>query len=233
MRNLIYLLLLVTLCAAVPSCTTVDAPALPLTAHPDATNWEPLFGEELKGAKFPTGIWSMTEGVLSANQDQVIWTKQSYDNYVLDLEFKTAEGTNSGVIVYCSDRERWVPNSVEIQIADDFSPKWAKSDKSWQCAAIFGHQPATKSLVKRPGLWNHYTISCVDHLITVVLNGQVVNVFDMRRYTLAEKNPDGTHPPPWLKTPKAELETKGYIGLQGKHGKSPVYFRNLSIYELK
>ena len=36
-----------------------------------------------------------------------------YDNFVLDLEFKTESGTNSGVIVYCSDRRNWIPNSLE------------------------------------------------------------------------------------------------------------------------
>ena len=124
------------------------------------------------------------------------------------------------------------PNSVEIQIADDFAPKWAKSDKTWQCAAIFGHQAATESKVKHPGLWNRYTITCADHIITVILNGTVVNTFDMRKFTSAKTNPNGSRIPPWLSVPKAKMPTKGYIGLQGKHGKSLIYFRNLRIFEL-
>ncbi|MEA3226405.1 MAG: family 16 glycoside hydrolase [Planctomycetota bacterium] len=42
--------------------------------------------------------------MLTTSQDQAIWTNKDYDNFVLDLEFKTASGTNSGVVVYCSDR---------------------------------------------------------------------------------------------------------------------------------
>ena len=36
-------------------------------------------------------------------------------------------GTNSGVIVHCSNPKRWIPNSIEVQIADDTHPKWAKA----------------------------------------------------------------------------------------------------------
>ena len=85
------------------------------------------------------------DGVLTATEDQCIWTKKQYDNFILDLEFKTADGTNSGVIVHCSDMKDWIPNSVEIQIADDFSEKWGKSPKTWQCAAIFGRLAAKPS----------------------------------------------------------------------------------------
>ncbi|MGL5547579.1 MAG: 3-keto-disaccharide hydrolase, partial [Tannerellaceae bacterium] len=46
------------------------------------------------------------------------------------------------------------------------------------------------------------------------------------------KNPDGTEIPSWLPKPFAELPTKGYIGLQGKHGDSQIWFRNVTIKEL-
>ena len=45
---------------------------------------------------------------------------REYENFIVDLEFKNEKGTNSGVIVYCTDRKDWIPNSVEVQIADDF-----------------------------------------------------------------------------------------------------------------
>ena len=35
--------------------------------------------------------------------------------------------------------------------------------------------------------------------------------------------------PSWLPTPFAELPTKGYIGLQGKHGDANIFFRNVRI----
>jgi len=186
----------------------------------------------LSNAEYPEGVWTVTDGILTASKDQCIWTKEVYDDFVLDLEFKTADGTNSGVIVYCSDTGRWIPNSVEIQIADDTAEKWAKSPKSWQCAAIFGHKPATKSMVKKPGEWNEMTVIARGSILTVILNGEKVNEIDLSEYKSAKTNPDGSNIPPWLSRPKAELETKGRIGLQGKHAGAPIYFRNLKIRKL-
>ncbi len=193
--------------------------------------WQPLFANAaLDDANFPQGVWTVNgDGVLTASEDQAIWTKRRYDNFVLDLEFKTAENTNSGVIVYCSDTKNWIPNSVEIQIADDQSKQWSEAPRTWQNAAFFGHLAPARSSVKKPGEWNHYTITCQDHQITIVLNGEEVNAMDMRKWTSAKQNPDGSEIPDWLSKPKAELATQGYIGLQGKHAGAPIYFRNIKV----
>lgn len=197
-------------------------------------NWQPLFAADLSNADFPEGIWTVENGELTASEDQAIWTTRVYDNFVLDLEFKNASGTNSGVIVYCTDKEDWIPNSVEIQIADDYAEKWAESPKDWQCGAIFGHLPAKEQkVVNEPGEWNHYVITCIDQNIQVELNDQKVTDMDMSRWTSAITNPDGSPIPEWLSTPFAELATKGYIGLQGKHAGAPVWFRNIRIRELE
>lgn len=201
-------------------------------AHPDSTGWEDLFDKDLSNADYPKGVWYLEDGSLTANKDINIWTKKDYANFVLDLEFKNAAGTNSGVIVYCSDPKNWIPNSVEIQIADDFAKQWANSPKTWQCAAAFGHLAPTKSVVKKPGEWNRMTITCKGPKIDVLLNGELVTQVDMKKWTSAQKNPDGSDIPAWLSKPWAELPTHGIIGLQGKHGGAPVYFRNLKIKKL-
>ena len=197
--------------------------------HPDSRNWAGLFKSDLSDADFPEGVWSFNDGILTATEDQCIWTKTDFNHFILDLEFKTAEGTNSGVIVYCTNTENWIPNSVEIQIADDFAEQWASADRTWQCAAIFGHLPASESRVKKPGKWNRITILCRDQWIQVLLNGKSVTVMDMALWTSATKNPDGTDIPSWLSTPFSELKTVGKIGLQGKHAGAPIYFRNIRI----
>jgi hypothetical protein len=201
--------------------------------HPSSADWESLFKSDLSNASFPKGVWTFKGGILTATEDQAIWSAKEYKNFKLDLEFKTADGTNSGVIVYCTNKENWIPNSVEIQIADDFAKEWAESPKTWQCGAIFGHLAPTKSLVKKPGEWNRYTITCKGKLITVALNGEVVNSMNMDLWTSATKNPNGTEIPAWLSTPFNKLPTHGFIGLQGKHAGAPIYFRNIKIKELK
>jgi hypothetical protein len=198
-----------------------------------AGDWKPLFKEDLSNADYPEGIWSFEEGILTASEDQCIWTKKDYDNFFLDLEFKTEEGTNSGVIVYCSNTENWVPNAVEVQIADDYDEQWANADKTWQCAAIFGHLAASESRVKKPGHWNKMRITCKDQDIRVKLNGKVVTEMDMSLWTSATTNPDGSKIPSFLSTPFAELPTKGKIGFQGKHAGAPIWFRNMKIKEIE
>lgn len=226
------MIVLLTVCFALGVVARAGE-AAPPKAHPDTKAWESLFAKDLSNATYPKGVWSLRDGVLTATEDQCIWSKKVYQNFILDLEFKTAPGTNSGVIVYCSDLKNWIPNAVEIQIADDYAPRWAKSPKTWQCAAIFGHLAASKSVVKKPGQWNRMTVTCKGPIITVVLNGERVTKFDMRKWTSAKKNPDGSEIPPWLSRPKAKLATKGHIGLQGKHAGAPIYFRNLKLRELK
>jgi photosystem II stability/assembly factor-like uncharacterized protein len=202
--------------------------------HPESMlGFAELFTQDLADAIFPKGIWTRTsEGELTASEDQCIFTQKTYKNFMLDLEFKTAHGTNSGVIVHCSDTDNWIPNSVEIQIADDHSEAWSKADPSWQCAAIFGHLPADHKAVKKPGEWNRYTITCIDRQIWVVLNGEFVNYMDMSRWLSGSKNPDGTPIPSWLSKPFATLPLEGHIGFQGKHAGAPIWFRNIRILEL-
>ena len=151
---------------------------------------------------------------------------------MIDLEFQTADGTNSGVVVYCTNTVNWIPNSVEIQIADDFAKQWAESPATWHCGAIFGHLAPTESRVKKPGEWNHFTITCKGKSIQVELNGKLVTDMNMDLWKSAKTNPDGSEIPAWLSTPFAELATQGRIGLQGKHAGAPIYFRNVKIKEL-
>lgn len=194
--------------------------------------FQPLFNSDLTNADYPSGVWSIEDGVITATEDQCIWTKKDYENFVLELEFKNAAGTNSGVIVYCSDTKNWIPNSVEIQIADDYAKQWAEADKTWQCAAIFGHLAASESRVKKPGEWNKMLVTCKGKNITVELNGKVVTKMDMSLWTSGTKNPDGTDIPSWLSTPFAELPTRGKIGFQGKHAGAPIWLRNIKVKEL-
>ena len=69
-------------------------------------------------------------------------------------------------------------------------------------------------------------------MISIVLNGTLVNECNMNDYTSAKKNPDGTNIPSWLSNPMATLELRGHIGLQGKHAGAPIYFKNVKVLRL-
>jgi hypothetical protein len=224
-----------SLCPAVLFCLAVSAfaeDALPPKTHPDSSGWKNLFAPDLSDAIYPKGIWSVENDELTATEDKCIWTKGKYEDCIVDLEFKNGPAANSGVFVHCSDIKNFIPNSVEAQILDDYDPKWAKAQNTWHCGGIFGRLAPTKTAVKKAGEWNRMTVTCIGSKIYVLLNGEQVADFDMKKWTDAKKNPDGSDIPPWLSRPAAELPLEGHIGLQGKHGGAPIYFRNMKIKTL-
>jgi hypothetical protein len=89
---------------------------LPLSAgeHPDTTGWEDLFAPDLSNAMSP-GKWTMKNGVLVAGDHEPVWTKKSYGDFILDLEFKVEKDSNSGVFLRSSNPKN-VLAALEIQV---------------------------------------------------------------------------------------------------------------------
>jgi hypothetical protein len=205
----------------------------PLKAHPDSRGWTDLFAADLSNATFPAGVWAWKDGELTPrDKDEVIWSKKAYENFILDLEFNLEPAANSGVLVYSSDIQNWIPNTVEIQILDDPAPKWANIPPSWKCGGIFAHAAPRKAAVKKAGEWNRMTIRCQGPRISVLLNGEVVTDINMKDWKSGKKNPDGSDIVDFEPRPLAEMATKGHIGLQGAHGGIPTHFRNIRIKAL-
>ncbi len=51
--------------------------ALPPKTHPDSSSWQDLFAHDLSNAIYPKGVWYFEDDVLTATEDQNIWTKES------------------------------------------------------------------------------------------------------------------------------------------------------------
>ena len=194
----------------------------------------PLFTADLSNAEYNLAVWSVDkDGVITASADESIWSTQQYENFELTLEFKNDVCTNSGVIIYCSDKKDWIPNSMEIQIADDHCAKWTDWHPNSRCGAVYGHLgPSRPDMVKKPGEWNKMKITAKGKNVVVELNGEKITDMDMNLWTSGSVNPDGSEIPSWLPKPYAKLPTKGYIGFQGKHGEATIWFRNIKIKEL-
>jgi hypothetical protein len=205
---------------------------LPGTA--EAKGWKPLFAADLSNADCDRSVWSVDEdGVISATADQALWSVEEYENFELELEFKNDRCTNSGVVIYCTDKKDWIPNAVEIQIADDYCDHFEAAASTGSCGAVYGHlAPSAFQLVKKPGEWNRMKITAKGKNIRVTLNGKKVINMDMSLWTSGKTNPDGSGIPSWLPKPYAGLPTKGYIGFQGKHGQALIWFRNIRIKAL-
>jgi len=185
--------------------------------------FEPLFKEDLSNANCPPNSWAFEDGVLTPKGKIDIWTKEKYGDFVLDLEFKCAEKSNSGILLRCKDVKQWLHTSIEIQILQNQE----KSDKN-SCGSVYDCQAPTKQMIKKAGEWNRYIIICKANRIYVVLNGEQVVDMDLNQWTEAHKNPDGSKNK--FNNAYKDMAREGFIGLQ-YHG-SPIWFRNLKIKPL-
>jgi hypothetical protein len=202
--------------------------------HPtiDVNNgWKPLFnGKDLTGWEMARpGSWAVEEGILTRKGGADLWTAEQFGDFVLDLEFKVAEGSNSGV---CLRVQRdpdiqpwWRDGALEIQILDSGGkPVPALQD----CGALYDLAAPTKSMMRGRGEWNRLTLTAKGSRVTVVMNGEKIVDADLDRWTEAHKNPDGT--PNKYAKPMKDAPRSGYIFLQ-EHG-NPVWFRNIYIKPL-
>ena len=193
----------------------------------------PLAGQLEEAADFEPGSWARSaDGVLTASKDKPLWFKGDYADFVLELEYRLDPAANSGVIIYTSDVANWIPNSVEVQLLDDYADKWKNDPPRLKNGGLYGHVGPEKSCGKPAGEWNSMTIWARGDRVKVSVNGTVTVDEDLSRYTSAKTNPDGTLIKPWLSKPLATLPKHGAIGLQGRHGGASPYFRNIRIRPL-
>ena len=82
--------------------------------------------------------------------------------------------------------------------------------------------------MKPVGQWNHLLVICYENLITVVLNGEMVTIMDLDKFTQPNKRPDGTAHK--FDVAFKDHARKGYIGLQD-HG-APCWFKNIKLRRL-
>ena len=193
--------------------------------QPDTAGWKDLFAKDLSDA-VNAEHWKWENGELVAKDHETLWTKDSYSNFILDLEFKVAKESNSGVFLR-SGNIKDVLGALEIQVHEN-----ADGSRYGMVGAIYDAKPPTKNMSKPVGEWNHFTITCKDSLVIVVFNGEEVIHADLNDWPEKGKNPDGT--PNKFRVALKEFARKGPLGLQGLHGKAqaPVWYRNLKIKTL-
>ncbi|WP_395741576.1 DUF1080 domain-containing protein [Prosthecobacter sp.] len=206
--------------------------------HPDTTGWKDLFAPDLSNTVAP-GKWEYKDGILVARDHDTLWTKDSYGDFILDLEFKVEKESNSGVFLRSGNIKDTLA-ALEIQVHES-----ADASKYGMVAAIYDAMPPSKSMAKHDamppsksmakpvGEWNHFTITCKGPMISVVFNGEEVINANLDNWPNVGQNPDGT--PNKFKKALKDFARSGPIGLQGLHGKAqaPVYYRNLKIKVLE
>jgi hypothetical protein len=117
-------------------------------------------------AQLPPGAshWDVIDGALSPCGEPAgyLTSKESYKDFVLAVDFKTGEDTNSGVFV----RTLNGINGYEVQI-------WREQPAGYNTGSIVGTAKTDKEYKFKADAWNHYEITAQgDHLV-VVLNGVI------------------------------------------------------------
>ena len=193
--------------------------------------WVQLFnGKDLTGWKGKPNGWKVEDGVLARQKGGgYVWTEKSYGNFVLDLEVKMGERVgkkvcNSGIFIRTDPRNA-VHGGFEVQVFDSHGKKVpGKHD----LGAVYDACAPKVNAARPAGEWNHFTITCNDNKIEVVLNDKPIIDMDLDQWTEARKNPDGSKNK--FRTALKDLPREGHIGFQD-HGHD-VWYRNVRLKEL-
>jgi type 1 glutamine amidotransferase len=203
----------------------LPANAVP-SSHLSGDGWINLFnGKDTTGWMHKPGTWRVQDGVLARHGGSDIWTAQRFGDFILELEFKLAPKTNSGVFFRCGSIEDWLHSCIEMQVLDSYGK--ANPGKH-DAGAIYDIQAPSKNMVKPAGEWNQSRITARGSRIQVDLNGEQVIDIDLDNWTKAHENPDGTKNK--FRTAYKDMPRRGHIGLQD-HG-NPVWYRNIRIKPL-
>ena len=219
------------------ACLSAFAVADAEAAEPSPEEgWTVLFdGRDLSAWKTsPTAGWVVENGAVtladrtdgSLNNADYLWSRETYGDFILELEFKVCEGyANSGVFLRTSKIDDPVYTGIEVQVSNSFGKGLSRGGTA---GAIYDCLAPNKNAAKPAGQWNRYRITCHKNRITVVLNGDEVLRMDLDRWTETGKNPDGT--PNKYTRPLKDFARAGYLGLQD-HGR-PVWYRKIRVKRL-
>jgi hypothetical protein len=168
--------------------------------------------------------WVLEKGILTPSETPggIIWSKDSFGDFEISLQYKTSKKANSGLF-FRTDPKNAVQGGFEIQIASPgiYSGKHI-------VGSLYDAKEPMVAAGKPDGEWNIMEVTCKGSLIKVVLNGKPVIDLNIDDWKEPRKNPDGSKNK--FKTALKDLPKTGHFGLQ-YHGQ-PVWFRNIKITPL-
>jgi sugar phosphate isomerase/epimerase len=189
--------------------------------------WQDLMAADLSDCTLKEGAWTYADGILARNGGGDIWTKETYGDFMLDVEFKVDPKTNSGVFIRTADIKDCVQTGIEIQIHDSFGAEPGK----YSCGAVYDCLAPEKNTTKKAGEWNHLTVMAMGSRLVVTMNNERIISMNLDEWTEAGKNPALTPGAEPVKnkfnTAYKDMARTGAVGFQD-HG-NPVWYRNMKI----
>lgn len=204
-----------------------------LSEQEKAKGWELLFdGKTLNGWRNYKGKgvkpgWKVESGMLVHTKDGGdLITEKQYENFVLKLEWKVAEGGNSGIFFGARETDGAIYFSgIEMQIIDNDRHPDAKHAKHVSGACYGLYQPPAGA-AKKAGEWNQVKVVKQGDHYQFFLNDVKTADFKLEDVDFINRIAASK----FKKWPHFARYRKGHIGFQD-HG-DQVSFRNIKILEL-
>ena len=199
-------------------------------------NGTSLDGWRSYGQSEPGAEWIVEDGAVFLNVDDStetmtggdLITVGQYENFELELEWKIAEGGNSGIFFGVREIEGHdvaYLTGIEMQVLDDdVHPDGQNPETS--AGSSYALYPPTADVVRPVGEYNQVRITVNNKDVEHWLNGQKVAEYtidspDWQQRVAASKFADWEH---------FGIYRKGHISLQDHT--DPVWYRNIRIREL-
>src|SRR5262245_18675387 len=205
-----------------------------LTAKEKADGWRLLFdGKTLDGWMTSSGTPSKTpveDGCINPHRcgGYMMVPKETFENFVLSLDYKLTKGCNSGVFIRTSSLTPRPGKDVGfngIEVAIDDAPGTGYHHSG----ALYDLAKPTKQTQEPTGKWNHLVVTCDGPKITVELNGELVTTANLDEFVKPNVRPDETAHK--FDVAYKDHPRKGYIGLQD-HG-AACWYKNIKVKVLK
>ena len=187
-------------------------------------NWRGVDGEAL-----PAG-WGVSNGVIkNSGGDQYILTRESFEDFELELEWKADLKGNGGVKFWIDPKraKASVDDAMEMQIGDPvFDPAYGNNPTWIDSGALHGMFPAVKGLAVT-GQWNTARLVVRGNKGEHFINGKLACSYMMGDVKWTGAKASGNH----AKKPNFALTRKGAIGIQSQP-QGEVLYRNIRIRSL-
>ncbi|MDC8829513.1 3-keto-disaccharide hydrolase [Alteromonas gilva] len=216
------------------NCNVAIAADNTLTDKEKSAGWELLFdGESLAQwrnyqKQTVSPLWRVKDGVLTltGKGGGDLITRKQYDEFELKLDWKIAQGGNSGVFVLADEAGQYVySHAPEIQLIDNERHADAKTD-SRRAGSLYDLVAAPSAAFKPAETWNSLRIRLQDNVLSVWQN-EVMTVHIVLHSSTWDKLVAASKFADWQGFAQ---QSSGYIGLQD-HG-DLVSFKNIKIKEL-
>ncbi|HET7219320.1 MAG TPA: DUF1080 domain-containing protein [Vicinamibacterales bacterium] len=162
------------------------------------------------------GTWIAKGGVLTHTPgDSWLASDKTYTDFVLRLEYRTGDGSDSGIFMRSMPDGYPSFTGMEIEIKND--PTDVPSPRS--NTSIYGAAAPIVNATKANGTWNVVEVSLVRRRLVAVWNGRTIHDVDL----------DDTAYAGALRGSLAARAASGHIGFQAHATGVPVEFRRIRI----